>query len=310
MPASSAEVSDSARPASAVDCGAIPPQPFSMNSVTARLEAVVEVLAALGEDEQREERLAVELDRPARHACGGRVGRRRGREIDGRVSRPRPVARAEAQAGQLGAPAAQRRPERRPELRQAVADVRRRAGPDPLDGGRERAGRDHAQRPRGHGRRRRRRRGSRGRRRPGLRSGSASARSRWSAPPRCCRAGAARRPARRRATARRPRRAPGTRVPSDRGGDGPLRPSVRPRLERCDGPRHRPVRRAGARRRGGRSRRPRDRLSDGGRARRAGGARRRDRRGRARVLRPLRSGEAHFRRGRADARPPRLPAAP
>ena len=143
----------------------------------ARLQARIEVLAALGEDEQWEERLAVQLDRPARDACGGRVGRRRGREIDGRVARPDAVPGAEAQAGQLGAPAAQRCPERRPELRQAVADVRRRVGADPLDGGRERSGRDDTQRPRGHRRRRRGRRGNRGRRRsrgrprlgPGLR---------------------------------------------------------------------------------------------------------------------------------------------
>ncbi len=94
-------------------------------------------------------------------------------------------------------------------------------------------------------------------------------------------------------------------MPSDRGGDGPLRPSVRPTLERCDGPRHRPVRRTGARRRGCRPRVPGDRLPGRRRARRARAARRRDRRGRTRVLRPPEREKRSSQRGsRRSASPP------
>ena len=125
---------------------------------------------ALSQNEQREEGLPVEQDRAAADRGDRRIGRRRRGHIESRVSGPHAVDGREPQPGQGRPPLGDRRPHRRPELGQAVRDTCRRIRRRPLDGGRERPGRDRPQRAgrrrggSGHGGRRRRRR-CRGRRR-------------------------------------------------------------------------------------------------------------------------------------------------
>src|SRR5581483_6520388 len=85
-------------------------------------EAGVEVEPALGELEQREERLAVEQDRPARDRRRRRVRGGRGGQIEGGVACPDAVGGAEAETRELRTVVAERRPQRRAELREAVGD--------------------------------------------------------------------------------------------------------------------------------------------------------------------------------------------